>query len=62
MYAVEASEMADYARKLIAGNPLLSERITVGFILASFISLYLSEINYFTLFLISFVSYCLLCR
>ncbi|KAL0457402.1 UNVERIFIED_CONTAM: putative histone-arginine methyltransferase 1.3 [Sesamum latifolium] len=30
VYAVEASEMADYARKLIAGNPLLSERITVG--------------------------------
>ena len=29
MYAVEASEMADYARKLIAGNPLLAERITV---------------------------------
>ncbi|KAL2229763.1 probable histone-arginine methyltransferase 1.3 [Sesamum indicum] len=29
VYAVEASEMADYARKLIAGNPLLSERITV---------------------------------
>ncbi|GFP83459.1 probable histone-arginine methyltransferase 1.4 [Phtheirospermum japonicum] len=29
VYAVEASEMADYARKLIAGNPLLSQRITV---------------------------------
>ncbi|CAG7872380.1 unnamed protein product [Brassica rapa] len=29
VYAVEASEMADYARKLIAGNPLLAERITV---------------------------------
>ncbi|CAI9118797.1 OLC1v1020412C1 [Oldenlandia corymbosa var. corymbosa] len=29
VYAVEASEMADYARKLIAGNPSLSERITV---------------------------------
>ncbi|KAL8485005.1 hypothetical protein ACS0TY_027345 [Phlomoides rotata] len=29
VYAVEASEMADYARKLISGNPLLSERITV---------------------------------
>ncbi|KAK9664728.1 hypothetical protein RND81_14G063900 [Saponaria officinalis] len=29
VYAVEASEMADYAQKLIAGNPLLAERITV---------------------------------
>ncbi|GER30599.1 protein arginine n-methyltransferase [Striga asiatica] len=29
VYAVEASEMADYARKLIAGNPSLSQRITV---------------------------------
>lgn len=29
MYAVEASEMAEYARKLIAGNPLFAERITV---------------------------------
>ncbi|KAL3626513.1 putative histone-arginine methyltransferase 1.3 [Castilleja foliolosa] len=29
VYAVEASEMADYARKLIAGNPILSQRITV---------------------------------
>lgn len=29
VYAVEASEMADYARKLIAGNPLLADRITV---------------------------------
>ncbi|KAL9237698.1 hypothetical protein vseg_012218 [Gypsophila vaccaria] len=29
VYAVEASEMADYARKLIAGNPLLAQRITV---------------------------------
>ncbi|XP_019181150.1 PREDICTED: probable histone-arginine methyltransferase 1.3 [Ipomoea nil] len=29
VYAVEASEMADYARKLIAGNPLYAERITV---------------------------------
>lgn len=29
VYAVEASEMADYARKLIAGNPFLAERITV---------------------------------
>ncbi|KAI4311153.1 hypothetical protein MLD38_036071 [Melastoma candidum] len=29
VYAVEASEMADYARKLIAGNPSISERITV---------------------------------
>ncbi|KAG8369962.1 hypothetical protein BUALT_Bualt14G0067700 [Buddleja alternifolia] len=29
VYAVEASEMADYARKLIAGNPLLGQRITV---------------------------------
>ncbi|XP_010524707.1 PREDICTED: probable histone-arginine methyltransferase 1.3 [Tarenaya hassleriana] len=29
VYAVEASEMAEYARKLIAGNPLLAKRITV---------------------------------
>ncbi|KAL3508090.1 hypothetical protein ACH5RR_033472 [Cinchona calisaya] len=29
VYAVEASEMAEYACKLIAGNPLLSQRITV---------------------------------
>ncbi|KAL6522833.1 putative histone-arginine methyltransferase 1.3 [Orobanche hederae] len=29
VYAVEASEMADYARTLIAGNPSLSQRITV---------------------------------
>ncbi|KAF3456216.1 hypothetical protein FNV43_RR00866 [Rhamnella rubrinervis] len=29
VYAVEASEMAEYARKLIAGNPALSQRITV---------------------------------
>ncbi|XP_060190983.1 probable histone-arginine methyltransferase 1.3 [Lycium barbarum] len=29
VYAIEASEMADYARKLIAGNPSLNERITV---------------------------------
>ncbi|KAL5537419.1 hypothetical protein UlMin_044663 [Ulmus minor] len=29
VYAVEASEMAEYARRLIAGNPALSERITV---------------------------------
>ncbi|KAL2506895.1 putative histone-arginine methyltransferase 1.4 [Abeliophyllum distichum] len=29
VYAVEASEMAEHARKLIAGNPLLSQRITV---------------------------------
>ncbi|KAK6138920.1 hypothetical protein DH2020_027335 [Rehmannia glutinosa] len=29
VYAVEASEMADYARKLIAGNPSLGQRITV---------------------------------
>ncbi|KAL3829375.1 hypothetical protein ACJIZ3_018177 [Penstemon smallii] len=29
VYAVEASDMAEYARKLIAGNPLLSQRITV---------------------------------
>ncbi|PIN04727.1 Protein arginine N-methyltransferase CARM1 [Handroanthus impetiginosus] len=29
VYAVEASEMADYACKLIAGNPSLGERITV---------------------------------
>ncbi|KAK3035183.1 hypothetical protein RJ639_034571 [Escallonia herrerae] len=30
VYAVEASEMAAYASKLIAGNPLLSQRITVA--------------------------------
>lgn len=29
VYAVEASEMAEYARKLIEGNPALSQRITV---------------------------------
>ncbi|KAE8076758.1 hypothetical protein FH972_015385 [Carpinus fangiana] len=29
VYAVEASEMAEYARKLISGNPSLSQRITV---------------------------------
>ncbi|KAF1894921.1 hypothetical protein Lal_00022415 [Lupinus albus] len=29
VYAVEASEMAGYAQKLIAGNPLLGQRITV---------------------------------
>ncbi|CAI0467440.1 unnamed protein product [Linum tenue] len=29
VYAIEASEMADYATKLIAGNPALGERITV---------------------------------
>ncbi|XP_065863650.1 probable histone-arginine methyltransferase 1.4 isoform X2 [Euphorbia lathyris] len=29
VYAVEASEMTEYARKLIAGNPALGERITI---------------------------------
>ncbi|XP_010259609.1 PREDICTED: probable histone-arginine methyltransferase CARM1 isoform X2 [Nelumbo nucifera] len=29
VYAVEASEMAEYAQKLIAGNPSLAQRITV---------------------------------
>ncbi|XP_040988932.1 probable histone-arginine methyltransferase 1.3 [Juglans microcarpa x Juglans regia] len=29
VYAVEASEMAEYAQKLIAGNPSLGQRITV---------------------------------
>ncbi|KAH9311838.1 hypothetical protein KI387_026873, partial [Taxus chinensis] len=29
VYAVEASDMVDYARKLVAGNPSLGERITV---------------------------------
>jgi histone-arginine methyltransferase CARM1 len=29
VYAVEASAMAEYARKLIAGNHPLSQRITV---------------------------------
>ncbi|GKC67879.1 probable histone-arginine methyltransferase 1.3 [Tanacetum coccineum] len=29
VYVVKASEMADYAQKLIAGNPLLAQRITV---------------------------------
>ncbi|XP_043709739.1 probable histone-arginine methyltransferase 1.3 isoform X2 [Telopea speciosissima] len=29
VYAVEASEMAEYARRLIAGNPSLGQRITV---------------------------------
>jgi type I protein arginine methyltransferase len=31
VYAIEASEMAEYAHKLIAGNPLLGQRITVRF-------------------------------
>lgn len=31
VYAVEASEMAEYAQKLIAGNPLLAQRITVRY-------------------------------
>jgi hypothetical protein len=31
VYAVEASEMAEYAQKLIAGNPSLAQRITVRF-------------------------------
>lgn len=35
MYAVEASEMAEYARKLIAGNPLFAERITVRLLIQS---------------------------
>ncbi|KAL4560106.1 hypothetical protein LXL04_032255 [Taraxacum kok-saghyz] len=30
VYAVEASEMANYAQKLIAGNPILAQRITVS--------------------------------
>jgi len=30
VYAIEASEMAEYAKKLIAGNPSLNERITVS--------------------------------
>jgi len=34
VYAVEASEMAEYARKLIAGNPILGQRITVRFFLS----------------------------
>ncbi|URD84189.1 hypothetical protein MUK42_05692 [Musa troglodytarum] len=29
VYAVEASEMAEYARRLVAGNPSLGQRITV---------------------------------
>ncbi|KAJ4968802.1 hypothetical protein NE237_015503 [Protea cynaroides] len=29
VYAVEASEMAEYARRLIAGNPSLGQRITI---------------------------------
>lgn len=36
VYAVEASEMADYARKLIAGNPSLGQRITVSVLLSHF--------------------------
>lgn len=32
VYAVEASEMAEYARKLIAGNPFLAARITVTYL------------------------------
>ncbi|KAL4562011.1 hypothetical protein LXL04_034199 [Taraxacum kok-saghyz] len=30
VYAVEASEMANYAQKLIAGNPILAQRITIS--------------------------------
>lgn len=29
VYAVEASEMAEYARKLVSGNPLFGQRITI---------------------------------
>ncbi|KAF8387842.1 hypothetical protein HHK36_026503 [Tetracentron sinense] len=29
VYAVEASDMVDYARRLIAGNPVLGQRITI---------------------------------
>lgn len=29
VYAVEASPMAEYARKLIAGNPAVADRVTV---------------------------------
>lgn len=36
VYAVEASEMAEYARKLIAGNPSLGQRITVRFLSLDF--------------------------
>lgn len=36
VYAVEASDMADYARKLISGNPALSQRITVSVSLSYF--------------------------
>jgi hypothetical protein len=44
VYAIEASEMAEYARKLIAGNPLLGQRITVRYFFFSvlFCSLFIS--------------------
>lgn len=42
VYAVEASEMAKYARKLIAGNPFLAERITVTLLLSSVYNVYFS--------------------
>lgn len=32
VYAVEASAMAEYARKLVAGNHPLSQRITVRYL------------------------------
>lgn len=38
VYAVEASEMAEYARKLIAGNPSLGQRITVRFFILSLLT------------------------
>ncbi|THG19829.1 hypothetical protein TEA_017656 [Camellia sinensis var. sinensis] len=34
VYVVEASEMAEYARRLIAGNPLLAQRIMAQFFVA----------------------------
>jgi len=51
VYAIEASEMAEYARKLIAGNPLLGQRITVRyfffpvFFCSLFISYWISQGN-----------------
>lgn len=32
VYAVEASEMTEYARRLVVGNPSLGQRITVRYI------------------------------
>ncbi|KAL7247932.1 hypothetical protein ACSBR2_002771 [Camellia fascicularis] len=52
VYVVEASEMAEYARKLLAGNPLLAQRITVQFFVFLHFSFNVNGVG--TLFLILF--------